>query len=35
MSGTNYIENALLDHPVGNATLTGGQIPYCISNSSG
>ena len=26
MSGTNYIENALLDHLVGNATLTGGQL---------
>ena len=33
MSGTNYIENALLDHLVGNATYTGGVIHCALATA--
>ena len=33
MSGTNYIENALLDHLVGNAALTGGQLHIALATA--
>ena len=33
MSGTNYIENALLDHLVGNATYTGGVIHAALATA--
>lgn len=33
MSGTNYIENALLDHLVGNATYTGGVLHCALATA--
>ena len=33
MSGTNYIENALLDHLVGNSTYTGGVLHIALATA--